>query len=98
MLVNSLDELYCKGMIKRVKRIGYRPAAEVYLQSVIGEVSSGMGTLACIERGCQADVVIVIKPHVKTLGVAQVRVIWRQIEVKRPSAHGMEPWQRVTAI
>jgi hypothetical protein len=51
MLVNSLDELYCKEMIKRVNK-GWLPASsEVCLQSVIEGESNGMGTLACIERG-----------------------------------------------
>ena len=49
-------------------RIGSLPAAEVYLQSVIEGESSGMGTLACIERGYQADAVIVIEPLVEKLG------------------------------
>ena len=53
--------------------------------------SSGMGTLACFERGYHADAVIVLEPNVETRGVAQVRVIWRQIEVRGPSAQGMDP-------
>jgi acetylornithine deacetylase len=55
------------------------------------EESSGMGTLACIEGGYQADAVIVVKPKLETLGVSQVGVIWLKIEVRGPSAHGMEP-------
>ena len=68
------------------------------MQSVIEGESSGMGTLACVERGYQADAVIATEPHVETRGVAQVRVIWLQIEGRGPSAHGMEPWQSVSAI
>jgi acetylornithine deacetylase/succinyl-diaminopimelate desuccinylase-like protein len=65
---------------------------------VIEKESSGIGTLACIERDNQADAFIMTETHVETLGVAQVRVIWLQIEVRGPSAHGIEPWQRVNAI
>ncbi len=52
------------------------------MQNVNEEESSGMGTLACIKEGYQADAVIVVKPKLETLGVPQVGVIWLQIEVR----------------
>ncbi len=49
-------------------RMGSLSAAEVYLRLAIQGESSGMGTLACIERGYQADAVIVIEPILEKLG------------------------------
>ncbi|MES1152830.1 MAG: M20/M25/M40 family metallo-hydrolase, partial [Dongia sp.] len=37
-----------------IDRLGYRPAAEVYLQSVIEEECTGNGALACLQRGYRA--------------------------------------------
>ena len=84
--------------VQALKRIGYQPAAGIYLQSVIEEESSGIGTLACIERGYQADAVIVTEPHAEKLGVAQVGVIWLQIEIRGLSAHVMEAGKGINAI
>ena len=68
------------------------------MQLVNEEESSGMGTLACIKGGYQADAVIVVKPKLETLGVPQVGVIWLQIEVRGAFCPCMEPWQRGDAI
>lgn len=67
--------------------IGYRPAADVFLQSVIEEECTGNGALACIERGYHADAAIIPEPFAEQLISAQVGVIWFKIRVTGVPVH-----------
>ena len=49
-------------------RLGYRPAADVYLQSVVEEECTGNGALACLQRGYRADAAIIPEPAENGLG------------------------------
>lgn len=66
---------------------GYRPAADVYLQSVVEEECTGNGALACLQRGYRADAAIIPEPSGDRLSTAQVGVMWFQVKVKGRPAH-----------
>ena len=49
--------------VDALKRLGYRPAATVYQQSVVEEECTGNGALAALLRGYNADAAIIPKPE-----------------------------------
>jgi acetylornithine deacetylase len=48
--------------VQALQALGFRPAAEVLLESVIGEESGGVGTLTTIVQGFKADAAIITEP------------------------------------
>jgi len=67
--------------------LGFRPAADCYLQSVVEEECTGNGALSCLHRGYRADAALIPEPFNETLVSAQVGVIWLQIRLKGIPAH-----------
>jgi len=78
--------------------LGYRPAAPVYLQSVIEEECTGNGALACLHRGYRADAAVIPEPFNHTLSVAQVGVMWVQLVVTGTPAHVLDTSAGTNAI
>ena len=72
---------------KALRESGFRPAAPVYFQSVIEEESTGNGALATIQRGYEADAVLITEPGGDMIESANVGVIWLQIEISGRPAH-----------
>ncbi len=68
-------------------RLGYRPAAEVYLQSVIEEECTGNGALACLQRGYRAAAALIPEPMHETYSTAQLGVMWFQVKVRGKPTH-----------
>ena len=79
-------------------RAGWQPAAEVYLQSVIEEECTGNGALACLQRGYRAEAAIITEPTGDCLSIAQVGVIWLQVEVRGRPAHAAYAGEGFNAI
>jgi acetylornithine deacetylase len=54
----------CAGIfaVDVLQQLGYRPARDVLIESVIGEESGGIGTLTTIIKGYTADAVILLEP------------------------------------
>ena len=77
---------------------GYRPAANVFVQSVIEEECTGNGALACLSRGYQADAAIIPEPSGDTLFSAQTGTIWQQITVKGHPVHASRATEGFNAI
>jgi acetylornithine deacetylase len=73
-----------------LRSLGYRPAAEVYVQSVVEEECTGNGALACLQRGYRADAALIPEPFDDALLRAQVGVMWLRIRVQGHPAHAME--------
>lgn len=73
--------------LKAISKAGFQPAAPVYLQSVIEEESTGNGALATIQRGYQADAVLITEPGGDMIESANVGVIWLQVEIRGRPAH-----------
>ncbi|OAL40067.1 hypothetical protein AYO20_00485 [Fonsecaea nubica] len=70
-----------------LKRIGFQPASEVILQSVVEEESTGNGTLMTHLKGYKADAVLIPEPMQEQLVRANVGVLWFQIEVRGRPVH-----------
>jgi acetylornithine deacetylase len=81
-----------------VDRLGYRPAAEVYLQSVIEEECTGNGALACLQRGYRAEAAIIPEPAQNGYDVAQLGVMWFQVKVRGRPTHVGHAGRGVNAI
>jgi acetylornithine deacetylase len=81
-----------------VDRLGYRPAADVYLQSVIEEECTGNGALACLQRGYRAEAAIIPEPANDGYDLAQLGVMWFQVKVRGRPTHVGHAGQGVNAI
>lgn len=77
---------------------GFRPTADVYLQSVVEEECTGNGALACMQRGYKADAALIPEPFNEQLVNAQVGVIWMQVHLKGVPVHVLEAGSGVSAI
>jgi acetylornithine deacetylase len=81
-----------------LKRLGYQPAATVYLQSVTEEECTGNGSLACLVRGYRADAAIIPEPEEEMLVRANVGVIWFKVHCQGLAAHVREAKTGANAI
>lgn len=79
-------------------RIGLQPAAEVILESVVEEESTGNGTLMTHLKGYRADAVLVPEPMDEKLVRANVGVLWFQVEVRGRPVHVREMGTGMNAI
>jgi acetylornithine deacetylase len=70
-----------------LREIGFQPAANVYLQSVVEEECTGNGALACLQRGYRADAAFIPEPLEPQLMRAQVGPIWFQVQVSGDPQH-----------
>ncbi len=70
-----------------LKRIGFQPAATVYVQSVVEEESTGNGALMTHLRGYKADAALIAEPGHEGLTRANLGVMWFQIETRGVPVH-----------
>jgi acetylornithine deacetylase len=77
----------CLFALDALKRIGFRPASDVYVQSVIEEEPTGNGTLACLQRGYRADAALIPEPMECILMRAEMGVMWFQVQVRGDPQH-----------
>ncbi len=71
---------------RALRRMGYEPAAPVYLQSVVEEECTGNGALACLVEGYTADAAIIPEPGEGMMS-AQMGVMWMTIDVYGVPVH-----------
>ncbi len=81
-----------------LRRLGYRPAATTYLQSVVEEECTGNGALACLLRGYKADAALIPEPEDDKLVRANTGVIWFQVKVRGVPVHVREAGSGANAI
>ena len=81
-----------------IRQCGYKPAATVYLQSVIEEECTGNGALACLQRGYLADAAIIPEPFSQKMMSAQLGVIWFKLKVSGHPAHVLDTAAGINAI
>ena len=81
-----------------LQRLGYQPAAPVFLQSVVEEECTGNGALACLHHGFRAEAAIIPEPFAHTILHAQVGVLWLTVEVLGRPAHVMTARSGINAI
>ena len=80
-----------------LQRLGYEPAAPVYLQSVIEEECTGNGALACLVEGYTADAALIPEPSQEGLMSAQLGVLWVGIEVLGVPVHAAVASEGISA-
>jgi len=81
-----------------LQRLGYQPAAPVFLQAVVEEECTGNGALACLHRGFRADAAIIPEPFNHSIMSAQVGVMWLTVEVLGRPAHVLNAVHGINAI
>ncbi|MFV1960434.1 MAG: ArgE/DapE family deacylase [Acidimicrobiia bacterium] len=81
-----------------LRNLGCRPAADVFVQSVIEEECTGNGTLACLQRGYEAEAALIPEPFDEQLIQAQVGVVWFKIRLKGVPVHVLEAGSGFNAI
>jgi acetylornithine deacetylase len=84
--------------VDALARLGYRPAATLYQQSVVEEECTGNGALACLVRGYRADAAIIPEPTSETVTRANVGVLWFQVMVRGLPVHVREAGSGENAI
>jgi len=83
---------------RALQRLGYAPAAPVFLQSVVEEECTGNGALACLHHGLRADAAIIPEPFDHTILCAQVGVMWITLDVLGRPAHVLDTAKGINAI
>jgi acetylornithine deacetylase len=78
--------------------LGWTPAGDVIVESVIGEESGGAGTLAAIVEGIRADGAIILEPTGLDLCPVQSGALTFRLTVPGRAAHGALRQHGVSAI
>ena len=65
---------------------------------MIEEECTGNGALACLQRGYRAEAAVITEPTGGSLSVAQVGVIWLQVELRGRPAHAAYASEGFNAI
>ena len=85
----------CAGIfaVDVLQRLGFRPARDVLIESVIGEESGGIGTLTTIIKGYTADAVILLEPTRLEICPVQSGALTFRLTVPGRSIHAaMKPY------
>ena len=78
--------------------LGWTPGGDVVVESVIGEESGGVGTLAAIAEGVRADGAIILEPTGLDLCPVQSGALTFRLTVPGRAAHGALRQHGVSAI
>ena len=90
----------CAGIfaVDVLQRLGYQPARDILIESVIGEESGGIGTLTTIVKGYTADAVILLEPTRLELSPVQSGALTFRLTVFGRSIHAAMKAYGVSAI
>jgi acetylornithine deacetylase len=72
-----------------LRSAGLAPAADVYIQTVTEEESTGNGALATLLRGYRAEAALIPEPTGHTITRAQTGTIWFRLRVRGVPVHVM---------
>jgi len=84
--------------VEAIAKSGIKLKGDVIFESVIEEESGGVGTLATLMRGYQADAAIIPEPTNMKLFIKQQGSMWFRVTVEGRSAHGGTRYEGVSAI
>jgi acetylornithine deacetylase len=84
--------------VRAAQKLGVAPKRPVLLQSVIGEETGGLGTLAAILRGYRADAAVIAEPTSLAMCPVQSGALSFRLHVPGRSAHGAIRQAGVSAI
>lgn len=73
--------------MEALRTAGFAPAADVYLQTVTEEESTGNGALATLLRGYRADACLIPEPTGGTITRAHTGTMWFRIRVRGVPVH-----------
>jgi acetylornithine deacetylase len=79
--------------VQTLQAMGFRPASDVLVESVIGEESGGVGTLTTIVKGFKADAAIITEPTQLRLCPVQSGALTFRVKVSGRAMHAcMKPY------
>jgi len=84
--------------VQALQSLGFQPAADVLLESVIGEESGGVGTLTMIVKGFRADAAIITEPTALHVCPVQSGALTFRIKVAGKAIHACMKPHGVNAI
>jgi len=84
--------------VQALQKLGFKPAADVLLESVIGEESGGVGTLTTIVKGFRADAAIITEPTALHVCPVQSGALTFRIKVTGRAIHACMKPHGVNAI
>lgn len=84
--------------VQTLQAMGFRPAADVLIESVIGEESGGVGTLTTIIKGFKADAAIITEPTQLRLCPVQSGALTFRVRVSGRAMHACMKPHGVSAI
>jgi acetylornithine deacetylase len=88
----------CCFAVRVAQKLGVTPARAVLIQSVIGEETGGLGTLAAILRGYHADAAVIAEPTRLEMCPIHAGALSFRIRICGRSAHGAMREEGVSAI
>nr|WP_206021096.1 ArgE/DapE family deacylase [Antarcticimicrobium luteum] len=91
-------QVACLAALDAIGRAGFRPTADIIVQSVVEEECTGNGALACLARGYRADAVLIPEPLHDCLIRAQLGVIWFRVTVRGVPVHASDATTGANAI
>jgi acetylornithine deacetylase len=77
---------------------GFRPAADVYIQTVTEEESTGNGALSTLARGYRADACLIPEPTSAKILRGTVGVMWFRLRIRGKPVHVSESERGTNAI
>ena len=77
--------------VRAAQELGVTPRRPVLLQSVIGEETGGLGTLAAIMRGYRADAAVIGEPTRLTMSPVASGALSFRLRIPGRPAHGALP-------
>ena len=81
-----------------LQKLGLRPAADVYVQTVTEEESTGNGALSTLARGYRADACLIPEPTAGKILRATIGVMWFRLRISGRPAHVGESERGTNAI
>jgi acetylornithine deacetylase len=81
-----------------VLHLGWRPAADLTVLSVVGEESGGTGALAAIMDGARAEAAVILEPTALRICPVQAGALTFRLTVPGRAAHGAMRQRGVSAI
>jgi acetylornithine deacetylase len=84
--------------VRAAQELGAAPRRPVLLQSVIGEETGGLGTLAAILRGYRADAAVIMEPTSLEMCPVAAGALSFRLRIPGIATHGATPEAGVSAI
>jgi acetylornithine deacetylase len=80
------------------RRVGFSPRGDVLVQSVVGEETGGLGTLAAIVHGHVADAALILEPTRLEACTVQSGALTFRLTVRGRASHGATKLDGVSAL